>query len=613
MNTKNVTLWALKEAFKINKWTIILWISVNSLGSLMPAFFLLVTKNIIDGLNSQLSNGKSMTANVVVMVSILGILLMTKSMYDLIPQMLDFILHNKFSVAIQKKTILKMQEIPLRNFDNAEFMNKIGSVGETANQLAYYIANIALFIGSLIGVAGLLFLSFNTVPVFSLMVLVQIAFLIFVSIKSGKKNSDLWLQRREFSRKADYFFILAKLRNKSAEIRLFDLSKLIIQKWEENALKCRNIEVKSENREAKISLMGRLIDLTFSLIIITFSIFLLSKGQITLGVFVMTWQLVNQVSSNVRNMTRYFTGISYYKEVLSKQKEFFEMKFDNPLSMSDAINDRGESNPVEKSSEALNDQIPVIEFKDVSFWYVEGRPVISKLNLKLFPNQIVSLCGINGAGKTTIVKIMLGLYKPNEGKIYFKGRRYEDMTATELNQNIGTMFQEFVPFQFSLRENVGFGYIDRIGNEEEVLEAVQDGGCEGILETAGSLDRNLGRQYDDNAIELSGGQWQRVGMSRACMGHKDILILDEPASKLDPLAEIKQFMRIKELLNGKVGILISHRIGFARLADRIIMLKDGAIVEDGTHDELTKLDGEYSKMFFEQASWYQSTEAGVLK
>lgn len=203
---------------------------------------------------------------------------------------------------------------------------------------------------------------------------------------------------------------------------------------------------------------------------------------------------------------------------------------------------------------------------------------------------------------------MLGLYVPNEGKIWFEGLPYDQLTQEYLYRKIGVVFQDFKQYHFTIRENIAFGDINQLYNDQALMEAAKRGQAEKIiLNSPKGLDSYLGREYEEDGLELSGGEWQRIGVARAHVSNKEILILDEPAAKLDPVAEMEQFVEIKNSLGGRTAVLVSHRLGFARLADNIIVLSDGELVEMGTHTDLMQANGHYAKMFQAQAEWYEGS------
>ena len=184
-----------------------------------------------------------------------------------------------------------------------------------------------------------------------------------------------------------------------------------------------------------------------------------------------------------------------------------------------------------------------------------------------------------------------------------EGREFSGVTRKEMASRMGVDFQYFMVFGFPLREEIALGEIELLPDEEKIKRALQRGGAEKLMNRIG-LDSCTGTLYDVRGAKLSGGEYQRIGVSRAFMGDKKVLVLDEPAAMLDPIAEYEQFQQVRNAIAGQTAILISHRIGFTRLADRIIVMDQGRIAEDGTHEELLKKKGLYYDMFEAQAEWY---------
>ena len=224
---------------------------------------------------------------------------------------------------------------------------------------------------------------------------------------------------------------------------------------------------------------------------------------------------------------------------------------------------------------------------------------------------MVALVGENGSGKTTLVKLLLGLYKPDSGEILFMGHPYSTIMNSYLRSKIGVFFQEFILLHKSIGDNVGYGDVVYIHDTEKILDAIEKGGAGKLLhQLPRGLDTIIGKQVDKKGVELSVGEKQRIGVARAHMSDKDILIFDEPASALDPISEMEQFLNIKNKLNGRTAILVSHRLAFARLADKILVMSGGKIVESGTHQDLIKVNGVYAKLFQTQAKWYDEISQG---
>jgi ATP-binding cassette subfamily B protein len=227
------------------------------------------------------------------------------------------------------------------------------------------------------------------------------------------------------------------------------------------------------------------------------------------------------------------------------------------------------------------------------------------LDLFLPPGVSLALVGQNGAGKTTFLKLLAGLYEPTEGQILLDGRDLRSIPREELRARLAVVFQDFNQYQLAARENIGFGSLPHAGEEPRVREAAERGGARDFLERLpAGLDTRLGRWFD-GGVELSGGQWQRVALARAFMRKEaDILVLDEPTAALDVDAEAEIFEQVRSLQGGRTLVLISHRFANVRRADLIVVLENSGVAERGTHDELMALGGLYAAMFRKQAKGY---------
>lgn len=244
---------------------------------------------------------------------------------------------------------------------------------------------------------------------------------------------------------------------------------------------------------------------------------------------------------------------------------------------------------------------PSLELRDVSFRYPGSeREVLSHINLHIRAGETIALVGKNGAGKTTLIKLLVGLFRPTSGGIFVDNVDVATMSMSALRKRVGVIFQDFARLQLTMRENVGVGWLPEKDDDAAVQLAIKDGGAKEIVERLkNGLETPLGRAFGGD--DLSGGQWQRVALARAFMRKSKILILDEPTASMDAEAEHEIFQRFRELKKDRTAILITHRFSTVRMADRIVVIDGGKIVEEGTHDALLKSHGLYAKMFNIQA------------
>ena len=248
-----------------------------------------------------------------------------------------------------------------------------------------------------------------------------------------------------------------------------------------------------------------------------------------------------------------------------------------------------------------------IRFENVGFHYPgKDNWALRHVDLAIAPGDSIALVGENGAGKTTFVKLLSGLYQPTEGHIVLDGRDLSTWDPEQLRRRFGVLFQDFNKYQLKLRENIGLGSVAHLTDEPRIERAAERGGASELLQTLpGGLDAALGHWFEKGS-ELSGGQWQKVALARAFMREEaDILVLDEPTAALDAESEHAVFERFRELAKGRTTIVISHRFPTVRMAKSIIVLERGQIVEHGSHESLLEKDGKYARMFNLQAQGYQ--------
>jgi ATP-binding cassette subfamily B protein len=309
-------------------------------------------------------------------------------------------------------------------------------------------------------------------------------------------------------------------------------------------------------------------------------------------------------------------SLTFIAGILARSRSLIEMLFSSFNNISEQalylkdLFDFFETRPnISSVPNALLAPRPIrsgFEFRSVSFAYPgSDRPVLRGLSFRFDAGERIGLIGENGAGKTTLVKLIARLYDPTDGAILLDGIDIREYDVHSLRREIGVIFQDYVRYDMLVRENIGFGRIEELGNHIRVEDAARKSLAEPLIaQLEGRYDQMLGLRFEDG-VDLSAGQWQKLALARAYMRDAQVLILDEPTASLDARAEYEVFMRFADLTCGRMAVLISHRFSTVRMADRILVLADGKLVEQGTHRQLVALGGRYAELFELQAAGYR--------
>jgi len=393
-------------------------------------------------------------------------------------------------------------------------------------------------------------------------------------------------------RHLDYLRILGGSKEAAKELKLFGLANFLTGRFTNlsNEIYRENVELSGRRLRvgALLTVLGSLGYYTAYAWVVWRAV----HGQLSIGTLYFLAGAILQASSNIQQIFSTASSIADQALFLTDLLAFLEMK--------PGIRSRPDALPAPR---------PIIrgfEFRDVSFTYPgTTRLVLDRLNFTLIPGERVALIGQNGEGKTTIVKLMTRLYDPTEGQIFLDGVDLRDYNIEDLYREIGVIFQDFMRYEMTARENIAIGRIEDLDDTGRILEAAEKSlADEVIAKLPGGYEQILGRRFHDG-VDLSGGEWQRLALARAYLRNAQVLILDEPTAALDARSEYEVFARFAELTERKMTLFISHRFSTVRMADRIVVLTNGRISEDGNHHQLMALGGRYAEMFELQAASYR--------
>jgi ATP-binding cassette, subfamily B, bacterial len=393
-------------------------------------------------------------------------------------------------------------------------------------------------------------------------------------------------------RQMDYLRQVAGSREGAKEVKLFGLSKFFTERFESLANQIYREDIALSRSKLFVGgLLGIIGTLGYYGAFI-FVIWRTLHGAYDIGQFTFLAAAIQQASSNLQQVFSTVSGIADQALFLTDLIAFFEMK----PTVQSAPNALLVPEPIRRG----------FEFRNVSFTYPgTERTVLKEFNFVLAPGERIALIGENGQGKTTVVKLITRLYDPTEGQILLDGIDLREYSIEDLHHHIGVIFQDFMRFEMTARENIAVGRIDGLNQQRDIEAAAHKSLADTVVSKfANGYDQMLGRRFE-GGVELSGGEWQKMALARAYLRDAQMLILDEPTAALDARSELEVFERFAELTEGKMALLISHRFSTVRMADRIVVLSGGRLIEEGNHQQLMATGGLYAEMFEMQAASYR--------
>ncbi|MBV9267248.1 MAG: ABC transporter ATP-binding protein [Acidobacteriaceae bacterium] len=393
-------------------------------------------------------------------------------------------------------------------------------------------------------------------------------------------------------RQLDYLRQVGGSKEAAKELKLFNLSRFLTDRFTSisNAILDENLAL-SRKRLVAVSLLSILSSCGYYAAYV-WAIYHTITGGLSIDNLVFLTNAIMNAQNNISQIFSTLSSIADQALFLTDLLAFFEMK----PHVSSKLNALPAPRPIVRG----------FEFRNVSFRYPgTERWILRRLNFRLECGERIALIGQNGQGKTTIVKLITRLYDPSEGQILLDGVDLREYDIEDLNREVGVIFQDFMRYEMTARENVAVGRIECLDDLEAIRSAAEKSLADGVVaKLAKGYEQMLGRRFE-GGVDLSGGEWQKLALARAYLRDAQVLILDEPTAALDARAEYEVFERFNELTEGKMALFISHRFSTVRMAERIIVLEDGAIVEEGNHSQLMAFGGRYAEMFELQASSYR--------
>ncbi len=474
--------------------------------------------------------------------------------------------------------------VGLRYFESPDFYNRLNRVQTSAMLRPHQVTQGLLTMGgALAASAGLGFTLFLISPVLLPLVVVAGVPLLITSGRESRLEFDFSVEQTPAIRLRSYFALLQTGRDEAKEVRAFGLAGWLATRFDGlYAAYLRDLRA-HVLRRGLLSLIGQLsaaVVLGGTLIAL---VALIDRGQIGVAEAGAAIVAIRLLATQVQALFRGAQSIFESGLFLDDLRQFLAL---------------GEAAVDEDQGREAPERVDVMRVEDVRFRY-PGAPAdaLKGVDIELRAGEVVALVGENGSGKTTLAKLLAGLYQPDDGRVVWDGQDVAEFRPSSLRERIAVVFQDFVHYALPATDNIALGRIDRPAEPARVRAAAAAAGADAMLDGLPfGYDTVLSRLFT-GGTDLSGGQWQRVALARSFYRDAPLLILDEPSAALDPRAEHELFSTLRDALRGRTALFISHRFSTVRGADRIYVLHEGEIVEQGTHDQLVSLDGRYAELF----------------
>ena len=576
----------IKTSFLASKFYFSMKMLVLFSTTVIPLVNIWLWKEVLNGIVDYQNNNRK---TIVICLSIYLSLLFVTYLLEQFDNYINSRYGDELQFYIEKVMMEKTSRMDLSFFDSARMGDKVRHARSNFNAMTQMTWLVFSLLSAFINVIATLIIVSSYKWWLGLITMVFLIPYMIYNKKRAEHKLKMEKEQLRDNRKKDYFRDVFFDNNVQFEVKLNGIGTYFIEKYKEMWQKLYRINKTESIRHNIINTLIMIVNVSCELLVLTKSVFDVINKQIGIGDLQYNLSMVSRLRGQAQELMDNINRFLNDNTRMIELREFINIKPE-----------------IEKSGTLQPSNNPKIEFCNVSFRYPNSEQfVLKNCSFTIEPHEKVGLIGLNGAGKSTIIKLMFRFYDPEEGCIKLDGVDLKKYDVYAVRKVFGVLFQDYVTYCLPLREIIALPDFDERFNDEKLKRACDISGASDVIKDwENGFDSVLGRYYADNGKDLSGGQWQLVGLARAYFKSSEYMILDEPSAALDPISEDRIFEQLYHLSEGKSSVTISHRLSNTTLADKILVIGDGHIIEQGSHFELLKQNGKYAELFNLQASKY---------